>query len=90
MITTYDTMIEIENVLIETLSSENEIEGHDNGAEEVNIFIHTNNALKTFDEVKAILGKSAYWEGVKVAYREIVKSQYIVLWPVGFEGFNVA
>ncbi len=85
----YDAMIEVEDVLIEKLSETNEVDGHDAGAEEVNIFIRTDNPKSAFDEVKAILGSSAYWVDARVAYREVAKSDYSILWPKDLTKFKV-
>ena len=85
----FDAMIEVEDVLIEKLSETNEVDGHDAGTDEVNIFIRTDNPKIAFDEIKGALGNSAYWTDVKVAYREVSKDEYTVLWPKGLDKFNV-
>ncbi len=77
----YDAMIAIEDMLIDKLSNANEVDGHDVGAEQVNIFIRTNDAMNSFDEVKNILGRSECWNDAKVAYREITADTYTILWP---------
>lgn len=89
-INTYDLMIEAEDMLIEKLTEANEVDGHDAGADEANIFIHTDNPEGAFEEVKTILGGSAYWIDIKAAYRDMSESEYTVLWPEGLEEFNVA
>ena len=52
----YDTLIEIEDILSLRLSKESEIDGHDAGAGEMNIFISTDNPRQTFQEVQGVLG----------------------------------
>jgi hypothetical protein len=42
----YDSMVEIENLLISGLSDGNNVDGHDVGSGEVNIFIETDNPLR--------------------------------------------
>lgn len=86
----YDAMIEIEDVLIAQLSELHEIDGHDAGAGEVNIFILTNDFEKAFDEVKVALESRGLWGDVRVAYREIDKSEYTILWPKWLNDFSVA
>lgn len=86
----YDSMIEAEDTLIARLSEFHEVDGHDAGSGEVNIFILTNDFEKAFDEVKTILQDEGLWVDTRVAYREINKSEYTILWPEGFSGFNVA
>lgn len=83
-------MIAAENALIEQLSEVHEIDGHDAGVGEVNIFILTNDFGKAFDEVKAVLECEGFWADARVAYREIDKSEYTVLWPEGVNEFNIS
>lgn len=83
-------MIKAEDALIERLSELHEVDGHDAGAGEVNIFILTKDFGKAFDEVKAALQDANLWSDTRVAYREIDKSEYTVLWPEGLNEFNVA
>jgi len=86
----YDEMIGVEDALIEQLSDSHEVDGHDAGAGEVNIFILTNDFEKAFDEVKGALKGKGFWADVRIAYREVSKSEYIVLWPEGLNEFNIA
>ena len=86
----YDEMIAIENKLIENLSEGSEVDGHDAGSGEVNIFILTDDPELAYGEAKAILGNSDRWLSVRVAYREIAKSHYITLWPEGLTDFRIA
>lgn len=83
-------MVEIEDVLTERLTELHEIDGHDVGSGEVNIFILTNDYEKAFDEVKAALKGRGLWVDARIAYREIDKSEYTVLWPKGLNEFSVA
>lgn len=83
-------MIAAEDALIEQLSVLHEVDGHDAGVGEVNIFILTNDYRKAFDEAKAALEGKGFWADACVAYREIDKSEYTVLWPEGLNEFNVS
>jgi hypothetical protein len=85
----YDTLVEIENVLTESLSEGSEVDGHDAGLGEMNIFIHTDNPVAAFNEVKSVLGSRDFWVDARVAYREIVKSEYTILWPKDLNEFKV-
>jgi len=85
-------MIEVEDALIERLSEESEIDGHDAGSGEVNIFILTDDPERTFNEVKAILGSRDFWVDARVAYREVSMSKYskyTILWPKDLTEFTV-
>lgn len=83
-------MIEVENVLVEKLSAANDVDGHDAGSGEVNIFIRTDDPKRAFNEVKAILGTRDFWIDARVAYREVAGSEYAILWPKGLTEFKVA
>jgi len=86
----YDEMIAMENKLIENLSGGSEVDGHDVGSGEVNIFILTDDPELTFSEGKATMGNSEHWLSARVAYREITKSHYIILWPEDLTDFAIA
>jgi len=86
----YDAMIEIENALMEKLSDENDVDGHDAGSGEMNIFIRTENPANAFNEVKRILGSRDVWVDARVAYREATGNEYTILWPKDLTEFNVA
>lgn len=72
-------MIEVENVLIEKLTKHHEVDGHDAGSGEVNVFIRTEDPKKAFDEITAILGTRDYWVDARVTYREVTGTEYTVL-----------
>ena len=89
LIKDYDAIIEVENVLVENLSAANDVDGHDAGSSEVNIFIHTDDPRRAFKEVKAILGTCDFWVDARVAYREIAGSEYTILWPKDLTEFKI-
>ncbi|MCB1085471.1 MAG: hypothetical protein KDM63_00375, partial [Verrucomicrobiae bacterium] len=84
----YDALIEIEEILEEHLSDR--IDGHDAGSSEMNIFIHTDDAEKAFDEVREVLSANDFWVDAKAAYREMESEDYVVLWPAGLKTFSIA
>jgi hypothetical protein len=85
----HDAAIKIEDVLTERLSINSEVDGHDAGSAEINIFIHTNDPKKAFNEIEAILGSRDFWVEARVAYREIAQSEYTILWPKDLTEFKV-
>ncbi|MDX9838919.1 MAG: hypothetical protein RBT39_15275 [Azoarcus sp.] len=86
----YDAMIETEDALIAHLTDIHEVDGHDAGSGETNIFILTDDFGRAFDEVKTILQAEDRWKEVRVAYRDIDESEYSILWPQGLKDFSVA
>jgi len=85
----FNRMIEIENLLIEKLSEQCEVDGHDFGAEETNIFVYTDDPLRAFEEIRAILSGHRLWPHARSAYRRVDGTEYTVLWPKGATNFNV-
>jgi hypothetical protein len=85
----FDAMIEIEDVLINNLSQESDVDGHDFGSGTMNIFIYTDNPTATFWEIKSIIGSQDYWIDARVAYREIQKDEYTILWPEDLTEFKI-
>jgi len=86
----FEALLEVEEVLIEDLSALHDVDGHDIGSSEFNIFIHTNDPESAFGEVRRILGNSKSWFLIRIAYRERQKSGYVILWPAGLTKFEVS
>ena len=90
--TMYDDLDWIENFenRLDELLIEAEVDGHDIGSGEVNIFIHTNKLNNSFEIAKHILEEDGEnLESIKIAYREIGKEDYTPLWPQDLKEFNV-
>lgn len=85
----YDALLEIEELLIENLEGGSEVDGHDAGSGEMNIFILTNDPRSTFERVQAILKSRRPWAKVRVAFREIGADQFTILWPQNLTEFSV-
>jgi hypothetical protein len=85
----YDTIIGIEDLLIEKLTDESDVDGHDAGSGETNIFIYTDNPQRTFEEIIRILSGHTCWPKMRVAYRQADGDKYTALKPKGFVGFSV-
>ena len=86
----YDMMISVEDSLIEGLTVMHEVDGHDVGQSEINIFIRTDDPKAAFQESSTILDKQECWSHVRAAYREVTRSEYHVLWPEGLSVFSVS
>lgn len=86
----YDSMIEVEDLLIEQLSDDGQVDGHDAGSGEVNIFILTNFPERVFKEAQAIFATHDVATQARAAFREIGKDDYTVLWPKGSKEFAIA
>ena len=86
----YDTMIEVEELLIAQLAADSEVDGHDAGVGELNIFIRTNAPEHVFDSVKTLLAAQGLLVSARAAFRLSDGETYTVLWPKGLKSFKVA
>jgi len=85
-----DEIARMEDLLDESLVDA-EVDGHDIGNGEINIFIHTNSPVNTFETVKNILEEESFnLNYLKIAYREIGTEQYIALWPEDLDKFSIS
>ena len=85
----YNAMISVEESLIEALSSGSEVDGHDAGSGQVNIFVLTDNPARAFESIKEILEDCGAWSDVRAAYREVERSKYTILWPRDLREFKL-
>ena len=82
----YDKMIALEDQLIELLRGRAEVDGHDCGQGETNIFILTENPTTTFKQAWPVLSDAEHASSLRVAYRSIPGEDYTVIWPKDFIG----
>jgi hypothetical protein len=85
----YDSMISIEDSLIEGLPNDSKVDGHDAGSGQINIFIWTDKPTKTFEDVKSILSSRDAWPDILIAYRDVERSEYTALWPKNLKEIKI-
>jgi hypothetical protein len=86
----YDRLVETEDLLIQRLPARNQVDGHDAGSGETNIFILTSDPVSSFEQVKAILEDRDIWATMRAAYREISGDELTILWPKNLMHFDVS
>src|SRR5262245_25882889 len=88
----FDAVVELEDRLIaEVPASLADVDGHDSGSGEANIFILTSEPNETFRRAHAVVGGTPRLASVlRAAYRKLDAEQYSVLWPPGGRRFVVA
>ena len=87
-LTDYDDLVELEERLEKRLGDDLDIDGHDFGSGEGNIFIFTGDPEKTFREIKSELTFEEL-KVIRVAYRPDDSHQYTILWPFELQEFQV-
>jgi hypothetical protein len=85
----YDAMAALEDELREELGDSADVDGHDVGSGETNIFIFTSDPAATFQLVRPVLERTQRLQAVTAAYREVDGERYTVIWPEGLRDFTV-
>jgi len=77
----FDAMINLEEQLYHDLNGIAEVDGHDMGCDEINVFIFTSDPRATFEQSKAALTRLELLHDVKAAYRLVLQDTFITIWP---------
>lgn len=86
----YDAMIELEDGIMTSLGNFGQVDGHDAGSGEMNIFILTDQPKLAFEHLKQALGTKDLMPELKAAYREIGDDEFTILHPTGLSHFAIA
>ena len=79
----YDATVALENELIAELGDSANVDGHDAGSGEVNIFIITADPVRTFRQSRVVLERNRRLGAVTAAYRPVDGDDYTVVWLDG-------
>ncbi|MFA5375780.1 MAG: ABC transporter [Dehalococcoidia bacterium] len=82
----FESLVKFEDSLIKIIGTSAEVDGHDFGSGEANIFIITPNPASTFALIKKKLASNGMLKQCLVAHRELQGEKYSVIWPEGFSG----
>ena len=87
----FDALVDLEDRLISLLKASADVDGHDFGSGEANIFIITPDPRATFARCRGVVQDncSALGGHYKAAYRSLHGTEYTVLHPKGLIGFEV-
>jgi hypothetical protein len=85
----YDRLVAFENQLIDQLDTLANVDGHDFGQGEFNIFILTDDPQVTFEKASQFLKTQNVPNSMRSAYREMAGDDYVVLWPQNLTEFSV-
>jgi hypothetical protein len=67
----YDAMVTLEDELTKELGDSVDVDCHDVGSGETNIFIFTSDPAATFHRVRPVLERTQHLQAVTAAYREV-------------------
>lgn len=80
----------LEEALMRSLPPIAEVDGHDFGVGEFNIFVLTDVPKEAFDIAKVLIQQRRPKQQLRAAYREMAKDEFVILWPPGLREFTVA
>ena len=85
----YDAMVALEDDLIQELGATADVDGHDIGSVQTNIFIVTTEPEIVFQRAKVMLERSQLLGAVTAAYRPVSSQTFTVLWPAHRHEFSI-
>ena len=85
----YDALILLEDVILARLGDLGEVDGHDAGVGEMNLFVHTDSPERAYQTIKAFPEFARFGGDAKVAYRALDAGDFHVLHPAGLADFTV-
>ena len=77
----YNQMVSLEDALIEVLDDTADVDGHDVGSGETNIFIFTADPTATFERARPVLESRQRLGALTAAYRSVEGEHFTVIWP---------
>ncbi|MET4622980.1 putative component of type VI protein secretion system [Arthrobacter sp. 2762] len=88
----FDALISMEDALLQSdlLKAYGVVDGHDFGAGEMNIFIHTDRPLEAFQHSMTSLSTHGRWVSVRAAYRQMNGERFVIVWPKDLQVFSVS
>ena len=85
----YDSLIELEDEIEAALGESSDVDGHDMGCGEMNIFVFTSDPVGAFEAAKRIVDCNDIADDLRAAYRPANGSRFTILWPPGLRQFSV-
>lgn len=76
----FDELVALEEKLSECLATGAEVDGHDFGAGEFNVYIRTSDPQRTFG--RALLVIQAQCSSFRAHYRKLDSEEEFLLWPI--------
>lgn len=86
----FEEMLGLETELRSEIGDLGEVDGHDMGQGEMNIFVLTSFPIRCFEHVRSLRGVAHAMPRLKVAYRRLDSDDYEVLHPPGLYRFTVS
>jgi len=76
-----DAFVDLEDQLAHALGENADVDGHDIGSGQTNLFIFTSDPSATFEAAKPVLQKAKMLNSLTAAFRDLDGEDYTVIWP---------
>ena len=76
-----DTLVDLENQLANALLGKSEVDGHDMGSNEANVFIFTEDVQLALSQCIPVIDRAGLLEFPGAGYREVDGEEYTRVWP---------
>lgn len=84
-----DLLSSLEDQIREAIGDHGNVDGHDIGSGEMNIFIFTEDPKSAFERVKRIGSIQNHMSNLKAGYREVGEDDFVPLYPESLDHFSV-
>jgi hypothetical protein len=85
----FGRLVTLEEALRGALEGFAEVDGHDFGAGEFNIFVHTDEPKGTFERIREVVNGPRPEHQMRAAYRDFDEEEYTILWPPNLREFKI-
>jgi hypothetical protein len=86
----FDLLVALEETLRGVLEGLADVDGHDFGSGEFNIFVHTNEPEGIFGRIREVVNRLQSEHQMRAAYRDFDEQEYTILWPPDLKEFKIA
>jgi len=84
-----DLLVSLEDEIREDIGAYGDVDGHDIGSGEMNIFVFTEDPKSAFEHIRKIGSIANRMTDLKVGYRIVGEDDFIPLYPEGLDQFSV-
>ena len=86
----FDSLIRFEDELLSRIGDSAEVDRHDFGSGELNIFVLTDHPESTFQYVREVFALLRPKHAMAVAYRKLIEQKFTSIWPMTLNDFSVS
>lgn len=83
-------LLQWEKLVTEHVAGIADVDGHDLGAGEFNLFVLTDDPVGTFQRIQEPAEIKSLAQPTAAAYRRLDEEEYTVVWPAGHPQFDIA